>query len=95
MRAGSITLAVLLDVGASTDARNDQGQTLLMVAAKEGATECAMALLARVGDEVNAQDDDGFTALHLAAYHGHHQVVSFLVHAGADPTLVRVRSHHQ
>ena len=82
-------LALLLDGGASMDARNNDGRTPLMLAAAGGATDCLTLLLEKVGHalDLDAQDDNDWTALHMAAEQGHHQVVSVLVYAGVDPTI--------
>ena len=47
------TLALLLDTGASMDARINRGWTPLMEAAIEGATACVALLLARGDDTLD------------------------------------------
>ena len=81
-------LALLLDAGGSTNARNNRGRAPLMLASEGGATECVALLLEKGGYalDLDAQEDHGFTALHLAVRQGHHQAVSLLIRAGADPT---------
>ena len=83
------TLALLLDAGASMTARGNHGRTPLMAAAVHGATDSMTLLLDKGvhGLGLDAKQDGDRTALHLATYHGYHQVVSLLLHAGADPTI--------
>ncbi|WP_163369500.1 ankyrin repeat domain-containing protein [Endozoicomonas acroporae] len=50
--------------------KNEQGQTLLMIAAKYGKTEHLKLFLTKKGIKVNLQDKSGFTALSLAAAYG-------------------------
>ncbi|WP_180966352.1 ankyrin repeat domain-containing protein [Endozoicomonas acroporae] len=50
--------------------KNEQDQTLLMIAAKYGKTEHLKLFLAKKGIKVNLQDKSGFTALSLAAAYG-------------------------
>jgi len=75
---------ILLDAGASVNARSRQGATPLMQAVQEGALETVRHLLGRSAD-VDAADARGFTALHRAAEMGELDVVGCLLLAGADP----------
>lgn len=60
------TAKLLLDRGADIDARDDDGETPLMVAAAFGRTGTAEILLER-GAQIEARDNDGNTALLMAA----------------------------
>jgi hypothetical protein len=83
------TLSLLLDAGASLNARSAAGRTPLIYAVYEGATECVKLLLARGGGalKLNARDSEWYTALHWATLNRHHAVVHMLLQAGADPTI--------
>ena len=43
--------------------------------------------LIQAGGDVNEQDGNGFTPLHWASYHGHVEVITALLAAGADKSL--------
>lgn len=59
------------------------GQTLLMVAARQGHVPL-MKLLLEQGVAVDAQNGTGMTALHIAAWKGHYDAVSCLLQAGGE-----------
>lgn len=67
------------------------GKTALHYAARVGDLRVIERLLTDPtfnGDHrVNAQDGDGYTPLHYAAAGDHHDVVSYLLARGADPTI--------
>ena len=67
-----LVFALLLDAGASLTARNNEGRTLLMEGASNGATGCVTLLLekAAYGLDLDAKANRNLTTLHLAAYHG-------------------------
>jgi len=75
---------LLLDRGADVNATDDDGRTMLMLAAASGAmpVKSVEALIAR-GADVNASNARGETALSLAQRHGRTPVVDLLVKAGA------------
>ena len=73
---------VLLDLGASVNARAADDWTALHYAAKCG-HESVVALLASRDADVNAQKSDGFTALHNAAHRGFASCVRVLLSRGA------------
>jgi ankyrin repeat protein len=74
-----------VDVNARND---DNGWTVLMVAAAFDHLEVVAELLAQPGLDVNGRGEDGRTALHVAAERGHDRVVALLVsHPGVDPNL--------
>jgi len=65
-------------------ARNDAGQTPLMVAVGTGHSEIALLLIRR-GADLTAADPTGMTALHLACAGANHgEVAKALVEGGAD-----------
>ena len=89
-------MRVLLELGADPAIRNEDGSTLLMVAAGLGihspgedpgteaeALECLQIAL-ELGGDVNAIDMNHETALHGAAYRGANSIVELLVDHGAD-----------
>ena len=89
-------MRVLLELGADPTIENEDGSTLLMVAAGLGihspgedpgteaeALECVQIAL-ELGGEVNAIDMNHETALHGAAYRGANSIVELLVDNGAD-----------
>ena len=89
-------LALLLDAGASMDARDNRGRTPLMVAAAvRGATDCVSLLLARFGDEVGEQlgmvDYNGSSAAHAACCCSQPSTLALLLNAGAS---MIVRNNH-
>jgi ankyrin repeat protein len=71
------TMHVLLERGASVDARDVNGVTPLMVATYGGHTD-AMRLLIERGADVCAGDSEGATALHRAAFGGNPEPVTDL-----------------
>ena len=64
-------------------AKNDSGNTLLMLAARDGRTGIVKVLLAK-GADVNAKNNDGATALLYAIDEGHTGTVRVLLAKGAD-----------
>lgn len=79
-------LSALLQEGLNIEARNGDGLTPLMVAAKEGLNPIAKLLLDS-GCNPNSIDPDGDTPLIFAARGGHIDVAKLLLHNGADPRL--------
>ena len=69
-----------------TDSRklDNEGETVLMWAARHGRTGTVADLVAK-GADPNAKDNDGWTALMSAARNGHSGTVAELVAKGADP----------
>jgi ankyrin repeat protein len=61
---------------------DEQGLTLLHLAAVAGQTEVVQTLLAAKAN-AKAATDDGHTPLHMAAQEGHSEVVQLLLAAGA------------
>ena len=77
---------ILLDQGASVDARDRLGARPLSRAAKSGHIEMVDLLLQR-GAPVDARDLTGATALYVAAERGQAAVVQRLIDKGADAGL--------
>jgi len=78
----------MLVAGADPDCRNEEGSTLLMVAAHSGNLPAVMALI-EAGADVNASDENGWTPLMKAAYNaeldrGFADVAQALIDAGAN-----------
>jgi ankyrin repeat protein len=77
---------LLLDHGASVDARDRLGARPLSRAARSGRLEMVDLLLQR-GAPINARDLAGATALYVAAERGQAEVVQRLLDKGADTEL--------
>ena len=60
--------------------------TVLMYAARQGATEAARVLVA-AGAKLNLTDPDGTTAIALAIINGHYDTAALLSEKGADPNI--------
>ncbi|MBO4520058.1 MAG: ankyrin repeat domain-containing protein [Alphaproteobacteria bacterium] len=67
--------------GVDVNARNDRGETPLMMAANEGNLDICKWLVNEKGADINARNDDGETPL---MYANCFQIVTFLVEAGAN-----------
>lgn len=72
--------------GNNIDKQNEQGQTRLYLAAREGNTAAVKKLL-RAGADPDIADARGLTPLHLAAYWGEAEIVGALLKAGASPNI--------
>lgn len=79
----SSAIGRLLARGASADTTDIEGNTLLMLAARDGHVQLA-ELLVSYRAKLNARNAAGDTALALAALRGHQRVVEILVAAGAS-----------
>ncbi|BFZ22633.1 hypothetical protein BsWGS_25672 [Bradybaena similaris] len=82
-------LHTLAEHKADLNAVNDQGISLLMLAARWDKFECVQYLLdpshySHSGPDVNIQDKDGRTALMYAAMHGSLECLNMLIDSGAD-----------
>jgi ankyrin repeat protein len=75
---------LLLQRGAPIDARNERGETPLLLAAAHGSTEVVHLLLAK-GADVNTADVGGETPLMWAAANDDVEMVRALLKRGADP----------
>ncbi|MGA4843223.1 ankyrin repeat domain-containing protein [Streptomyces sp. G45] len=77
-------LAAYVDAGVSADLTNDNGDTLVMLAAYHGHAAAVRALLER-GADANRANDKGQTPLAGAVFKGADDVVRALLDGGADP----------
>ncbi|KAK1169625.1 ankyrin repeat domain-containing protein 50 [Acipenser oxyrinchus oxyrinchus] len=89
--AGSTDVfALLLSKGADPQIQDHQGQTPVMLAARQGHARVLQCLLAwaqweeRAPHLVNHADREGWTALRSAAWGGHAEAVRILLEAGAE-----------
>jgi type II secretory pathway predicted ATPase ExeA len=73
---------LLLAAGVSANAKDKQGWTALMLAARDNQADLMQALLAR-GANVNAKNTMGGTALIMAALNNHPAIVQILLNKGA------------
>ncbi|KAI0773084.1 ankyrin [Trametes elegans] len=73
-----------VDIGLPPNLTNDQGNTLLMLAAYNGHAGLVKELVAK-GADPNRINDQGQSPLAGAVFKGHDEVVRVLVEGGADP----------
>ncbi|MEA2212190.1 MAG: uncharacterized protein QOF83_2138 [Solirubrobacteraceae bacterium] len=84
-RAGDTEqLAAYVDAGVNADLCNQNGDTLLMLAAYNGHSRTVQALLAR-GADPDRVNDRGQSPLAGAVFKGEADVIRALIAAGADP----------
>ncbi len=84
-RAGDTArVAAYVDAGAPVDMANENGDTMLMLAAYRGHPDTVRALLAR-GADPGRPNDRGQTPLAGAVFKAEAEVVRVLLEAGADP----------
>ncbi len=74
----------LLAAGADPNARNEDGDTALIIASVQGNTETADALM-EAGADPNVANVHGLTALMEASFWGNRDTVKLLLCRGADP----------
>ncbi|KAG0199825.1 Glycerophosphocholine phosphodiesterase [Mortierella sp. GBA30] len=92
-RLGHVEVArLLIKYGARLDAQDEDGESCLIIASKNGHIECVKLLIegAQPGNGVNLELREryyGWTALHLAAIENHPEVVKVLLAAGASPNV--------
>ena len=77
---------LMLDKGADVDARNQNGQTLLIWAALMNKFNLCQWLLTK-GAHIDARDNSGYTALIKTAEEGHYHICKLLLEEKADPTI--------
>jgi ankyrin repeat protein len=80
-------LAEQIAAGADLDARDQHGQSAVMLAALGGHLE-AVRLLIRCGADLDVRAKFGLSAIMLAVINGHEHVARALANAGADLSLV-------
>ncbi|MCP4748815.1 MAG: ankyrin repeat domain-containing protein [Desulfobacteraceae bacterium] len=68
-----------IDAGADVNQADNNGITLLHLAAHEGHIEVVKLLLSHPNIDVNQADNNGITLLHLAARRGHVEIVKLLL----------------
>jgi cytohesin len=73
----------LINEGIGVNARNEDGETLLHLAARHTNIELA-ELLINSGAEVDIRDKSGATSLHESAWFGQKSFLQFLISKGAD-----------
>jgi ankyrin repeat protein len=82
------SIRFLLDRGVPVDARDTQGETALMIAARTTTVTQAIRALVDGGADVNARRSDGMTALMLCARDtSSTRMLRVLLEVGADPTI--------
>ncbi|KAF3069303.1 Ankyrin repeat domain-containing protein 50 [Trichoderma lentiforme] len=80
-----VDIQQLIDGGADLNAKDDDGRTLLSLAAELGRCNIIQLLIDTGKVDLNETDDEtGMTPLHWAARRGHISVVELLVNAGAQ-----------
>jgi ankyrin repeat protein len=81
-------VALLLDKGAHANTRDQGGRAPIMLACENGNLGVVKMLVQHSGGQgLNERSEAGWTALHYASFAGHHEVVRFLLLAGADPSI--------
>ncbi|KAL3777968.1 hypothetical protein ACHAW5_003402 [Stephanodiscus triporus] len=80
-RAGEVE--ALLQRGFPADARDEYGNTLLMVACQNGNKKISKLSL-KYGCDINVVNNGGKTALHFARRFGHMELGQYLITKGAD-----------
>jgi ankyrin repeat protein len=83
-RTAEVAAAVL--GGFDADARDEHGNTLLLVAAQNGLRKMAKKLM-RMGADVNCQNSRGQTVAHYCHAFGHTTLLEYILSKGADTTL--------
>jgi len=77
----------LLAAGANLPAiRNKEGETLLMVSAREGHEEIVKTLVPK-GADVNAKSKKGHSAMTYSSRYGHLSIVQYLLNHGAEVNI--------
>jgi len=79
------TLAAYVDAGVPANLCNDNGDTLVMLAAYHGHPQTVAALLER-GADPDRPNDRSQAPLAGAVFKGERAVIEALLHGGADPT---------
>ncbi|NJO36857.1 MAG: ankyrin repeat domain-containing protein [Rhizobiales bacterium] len=86
-RGDAIGVWAALASGTSPDHADDNGNTALIFAARDGRLEIAEILIG-YGATVDWQDDEQVTPLILAASRNHPAIVDLLLHHGARPMIM-------
>jgi len=77
-------LDLFIKAGINIDAKNEKGQTALMIASEKGFESMHRKLIQLNAGVLNHIDKSGNTALMIAARQGHETIVKSLVERGAD-----------
>ncbi|RDU56181.1 ankyrin repeat domain-containing protein [Helicobacter sp. MIT 00-7814] len=77
------SLKILLDSGLNVNLANEQGNTLIMLAAYNNSLACARLLLER-GADVDKRNDKGQTPLAGVCFKGYYEMAKLLIEHGAD-----------
>ena len=77
------SLKILLDSGLNVNLANEQGNTLIMLAAYNNSLACAHLLLQR-GADVDMRNDKGQTPLAGVCFKGYYEMAKLLIEHGAD-----------
>ncbi|XP_078683154.1 uncharacterized protein LOC144917219 isoform X3 [Branchiostoma floridae x Branchiostoma belcheri] len=80
---GDLTALMALLDRVGVDAKDENGQTALMLAAEHGQLEMVQELITK-GADVHVEDEDNWTALTSAAKEGHLPIVTCLLDRGAN-----------
>ena len=84
-RSGNLgIMQLLVRLGATVDATDDEGNTALHLAAGAGHLDVVEYLVEELELDVAATNDGGATALDLAAAEGHREVVAYLESVAAE-----------
>ncbi len=85
VRRGDVNaLIALKDFGVGLDGVSDEGEPVLVIAARYGHTQTVKYLLQQK-IWVDSKDANGLTALHYASFLGFNKMVDALLQAGANP----------
>jgi ankyrin repeat protein len=76
--------------GVPVDCRDISGNTLLLLACRQGHKRMVKFLLRR-GATMNAQNHSGNSALHFCIMHKHTELASYLQSKGADDSLLNAQ----
>ncbi|KAI0686937.1 ankyrin repeat-containing domain protein [Cytidiella melzeri] len=85
-RYGDDVLLHAVDAGLPVNMTNDEGNTLLMLAAYNGHLDLTKGLIAR-GADVNRVNDRGQSPLAGVVFKGYDEIATLLAENGADPRL--------
>ncbi len=87
--SGPREVQALLDAGNDVNAKDIDGNTALVWAARRGRVETVLKLI-MAGADVNAADNEGYTVLMRAVEKGHVDVIRMLLEAGANPNATQI-----